>query len=278
VKGGARLRGAFRRLHRQAMARLSTRLGAEALRQPAMVFAPHPDDETLGCGGTLLRKRQVGAEVRLVFLTDGAASHPHPHPRAGLAALRAREALAAAEALGVSAEHVAWLGFPDGALAGHHAAAVSQVEALLERHRPEQLFVPSAWGEHADHAATCAIVYEALRRALRRATVLEYPVWRWRHWPTTSMTSSPRRRLAALSSGLAAGFGLRLLAEFRTSVPIRGLLGQKRAALARHASQLQRREGEPGGEPLGEVDGGEFLDCFFQDHEVYRRVEVEPGR
>jgi len=243
-----------------------------------MVFAPHPDDETLGCGGTLLHKRQMGAEVRIVFLTDGAASHPQKISRARLGAVRSREALAAAEALGVDASRVSWLGFADGALETCYAPAVLKVTTLLECHRPSQLFVPYARGEHVDHAATHRIVWEALRRVALRATVLEYPVWRWRHWPTTSMASSPHGLRALLTGGLRAGFGLRLFAEFRTSVAIHGLLEQKRAVLSHHASQLQRPDGDPDWETLGDVDGGEFLDCFFQEYEMYRRVEAEPRR
>ena len=48
---------------------------ARDLVRPALVFAPHQDDETLGCGGTILKKRAAGAEVGLVFLADGGTSH-----------------------------------------------------------------------------------------------------------------------------------------------------------------------------------------------------------
>jgi LmbE family N-acetylglucosaminyl deacetylase len=232
------------------MAHLAAPLGEDELRRPAMVFAPHPDDETLGCGGTLLRKRRAGAAVWVVFLTDGAASHAHLVPRAELRGIRAGESLAAVEVLGVQPPRVSWLDFPDGELARHRAEAVSRVSALLEQHGPEQLFVPYARGEHPDHVATHAIVYEALARARRPATILEYPVWSWRR------------------------SGLRLLVECRTSVSIQELLTYKREALARHASQVERRGADPRWRTLGDVDEGEFLACFFQGHEFYRRVDV----
>src|SRR4051812_37624433 len=44
-----------------------------------IVFAPHQDDEALGCGAVIARKRNDGGAVHVVFLTDGSASHPH-HP------------------------------------------------------------------------------------------------------------------------------------------------------------------------------------------------------
>ncbi|WP_287171998.1 PIG-L family deacetylase [Mesorhizobium sp.] len=43
---------------------------------PAVIVAPHPDDEMLGCGGVAAKKIASGAKVRLVFVTDGAASRP----------------------------------------------------------------------------------------------------------------------------------------------------------------------------------------------------------
>ena len=55
-----------------AQLKLQTReLDRTSQRAPAIVFAPHPDDETLGCGGTILKKRSLGAPVEVVFLTDG---------------------------------------------------------------------------------------------------------------------------------------------------------------------------------------------------------------
>jgi LmbE family N-acetylglucosaminyl deacetylase len=241
-----------------------------------MVFAPHPDDETLGCGGTILRKRRLGAELRIVFMTDGAGSHCDLLPRAELSAMRAREAREVAEALGVEWSHVSWLAFPDGALEGHRLEAVSRVEELLERHRPEQLFLPYARGEHLDHVATHAIVHEAARRAGRRMTLLEYPVWLWRHWPACGWGRTWVDRRSILAGSVSTGFGLRLFSELRASVGIREVLGEKRAALARHVSQMRRRNGEPDWWILEDIDDGDFLACFFHEHELYRRVEL-PG-
>ena len=45
------------------------------LDQSAVIFAPHQDDETLGCGGTIILKTQAAAQVTIVFLTDGSTSH-----------------------------------------------------------------------------------------------------------------------------------------------------------------------------------------------------------
>src|SRR5215831_15255807 len=75
-------------------------LTRDELRQPAVVVAPHPDDETLGCGGTVVIKKQLGATVRVLMMTDGAASHPGLIDPEELAAIRAGETRAAVQVLG----------------------------------------------------------------------------------------------------------------------------------------------------------------------------------
>jgi LmbE family N-acetylglucosaminyl deacetylase len=239
-----------------------------------MVFAPHPDDETLGCGGAILQKRRVGAAVRIVFLTDGSGSHANLVPRDELKATRAGEALGAAKALGVAEEDVFLLGFPDAALASHHEAAVAGVVELLRRHRPAQLFVPYARGEHPDHVSTNRIVYAAVARVGLSVTMLEYAVWAWRHWPMVGFGRTRRQQRSVLAGTVSTRLGLRMVKEFGMKVPLRDVVGQKRAALALHASQLERRDAEPRWHTLHDVDGGEFLPCFFEDYELYRRVDV----
>lgn len=267
------VRGLARGLLQSAMARLATPLGEEELGRPAMVFAPHPDDETLGCGGAILQKRRAGADIRIVFMTDGAASHPRQSSRAEMRLTRRREALEAAGVLGLEPGRVRWLDFPDGELGRWHEEAVTRVSGLLQLYRPGQIFLPYARGEHADHVATHAIVYASLRRAGVVATLLEYPVWSWRHWPEPGRSPPWREGRALLAGGRATARGLRFLRELRTSVAIQDVLTQKRAALECHASQMRRRPGAPDWPTLGDVDQGEFLACFFQAYEYYRRVE-----
>ena len=94
-----------------------------------MVFAPHPDDETVGVGGLISRLTRRHVPVRVVFLTNGdgfpkAAQEgfaPDQQPTdadfVALGELRRREALAATQRLGLSKAAVRFLGFPDGGLA-----------------------------------------------------------------------------------------------------------------------------------------------------------------
>src|SRR5690606_38092378 len=51
--------------------------GIPALDGPLLVIAPHPDDETLGCGGVIALATCRNVRVHTVFVTDGGASHPN---------------------------------------------------------------------------------------------------------------------------------------------------------------------------------------------------------
>jgi LmbE family N-acetylglucosaminyl deacetylase len=106
--------------------------GTTALVLPAhprvIVFAPHPDDETLAVGGLLHRLARAGAALRVVFVTNGdgyvravqqdfGVKHPTDADYVAFGELRQREALAALAHLGVKRRAVRFLGFPDGGLA-----------------------------------------------------------------------------------------------------------------------------------------------------------------
>jgi LmbE family N-acetylglucosaminyl deacetylase len=147
-----------------------------------VVLAPHPDDDAIGCGGTIARCVDLGLDVDVIYVTDGAASHPNskrfPGPK--LRALREREAAAGLRALGVRAKP-AFLGVPDGAVSHLRGAARETVVATL-RHALESpqctaVFAPWWREPHPDHAATGELVLAALRDAGRRPRLLWYAVW-----------------------------------------------------------------------------------------------------
>ena len=87
-----------------------------------VVLAPHPDDESLGCGGLLALLAQAGCQPHVVVVTDGAQSHPGSaaYPPARLRALREEEAREAARHLGCT---IGFLRQPDCGLPspGHPA-------------------------------------------------------------------------------------------------------------------------------------------------------------
>lgn len=138
----------------------------------------HPDDESLGFGGTLARYAAEGVEVSLVVATRGQrgrygdGSEPHPGPEA-LGAIRERELREASEVLGV--RHVRVLDYMDGALdQADPVEAASRIAACLRELRPQVLLTFDPFGVygHSDHIAISQL---ALAGALRAAAPGELP-------------------------------------------------------------------------------------------------------
>lgn len=125
----------------------------------ALVLAPHPDDEVLGCGGLVVGLVAGGAAVRVLFLTDGGAGE-EGEARAAYVERRRGEAAAVAEHLGFAGvEHV---GLPDGGLADHLDAACGAIRRAVVAQRPEVLLVPSPLEVSRDHRAAFAAVHRLL--------------------------------------------------------------------------------------------------------------------
>lgn len=127
----------------------------------ALVLAPHPDDEVLGCGGVVRRWTRRGGVVRVLFLTDGGRGGAGE--RAVLVARRKSEARAACTVLGV--QGVEHLGYPDGGLAGEHTELARDLRRALLGLRPEVLLVPSPIEASSDHRAAFAAVHDLVSGA-----------------------------------------------------------------------------------------------------------------
>jgi LmbE family N-acetylglucosaminyl deacetylase len=271
------MRQFLRKVYQRRMFRSLNSAVFADLSRPALVFAPHQDDETLGCGGTILRKMQAGAPVQVVFMTDGSGSHSWLIPAEELKVMRRREALLACRTLGVGEANVHFLDFPDGRLGEHKMAGVGAVEQILAGFTPAEVYLPFAEEPPPDHAATNQIVRAALARRAWAGWVFEYPVWFWYHWPWMRIRQQRRKEtLEVLRNTLAARFGLRVLTAFPCGLRVAAVLEQKQAALACHHSQVIRFQGDPRWPVLADISNGDFLDCLFQDFEIFCGYEVHP--
>jgi len=135
-----------------------------------VIFTPHPDDETLGCGGTTAKKISEGYEVNVVVLTDGRNalsnvlgifSDPTPEE---LKTIRHNELLSAIEILGVPKKNVVFLDFEDGRLDECEKEAEEKIMRILVEKAPREIYFPFKRDAHPDHRATNRIVKRCLRR------------------------------------------------------------------------------------------------------------------
>ena len=131
-----------------------------------IIFAPHPDDETLGCGGVLARRIEEGFSPIVVLVTDGRALFTHygfgtdPSPQQ-VADARHAETIDALAILGCPASAVVALGIENGALEAERARAQAAIAELLVAHRPEEIYVTNAHEWHPEHRITNAVVKAA---------------------------------------------------------------------------------------------------------------------
>ena len=161
-----------------------------------LVVAPHPDDETFGCGALIARARAAGADVTVVVASDGARSTvTAKFGPAELAALRSAELREACRRLDVP--DVLELGHPDGSLAGR-AELADELAGLIADRRPGVVLTPCAQDPHADHLAVHRATVAALARVPGDPLLLGYPVWAWHAGPF--FLAAPRRSAAAAAA------------------------------------------------------------------------------
>lgn len=148
-----------------------------------LVLAPHMDDEVLGCGGTIARHVQAGADVGVIFLTDGrygsAAIAASAEPERGLrqrefVEIRKEEARRAGEILGVKS--LTFLDAEDGRLRAD-TRAPKQLRAVLERERPDLVYLPFFLESHVDHRAANDVLVEAAAGTGLDFECRGYEVW-----------------------------------------------------------------------------------------------------
>lgn len=165
-----------------------------------LVLAPHPDDETIACGGTVALLADAGARIDLLVASDGEATLGSGLPPAEIAAARRGEARRAAAVLGIT--DVRFLGEPDLGLAGRVDALVRALRGALRETAAELVLLPWFLDGTSDH--------RALALALARARPGdEVEVWGGEVWAPL-----PANRLVDVST----------------------VMDRKRSALACHAT------------------------------------------
>lgn len=185
----------------------------------SLILAPHPDDETLGCGGLIASLCARGRPPIIVAVTDGTGSHPGStsYPPERLKAVREAELRCAAAILGLDARRVLFLGLPDTNAPQDGPCfdcAVREIAALIRTHGVATVFATWQYDPHCDHQTTAWIAASAVR--ITQARLMLYPVWGWLLSPDQTLPAAP-----------VTGARLDISAQ----------LPRKRRAIAAHASQ-----------------------------------------
>ena len=229
-----------------------------------LVLAPHMDDETFGCGGTLARTAAAGTAITVAYLTDGSKGYAGSENadqesdevrevEAHLVNTRKQEAAGASRLLGVRQNK--FLGFPDTRLAASDDA-VGCIAELIAELRPDNILLPFLTDWHVDHWMTNCILIAAAGRASLPESVR---VWGYEIWAPVAANA---------------------VVDITTTVDI------KKAAMQVYASQLRDVDysrailGLNAYRSLPGVDGASYGEAFYvAPFDLYRRLyEIATGQ
>lgn len=217
-----------------------------------LVLAPHPDDESLGCGGTLALLRQAGYAVHVVFVSDGTQSHPNSptYPADRLRDLREAEARAALRELDIPEGESTFLRLPDRRVPTREAAgfadASTQIARIIDRFEPQTVLVPYERDPHPDHRATYQLLEGALATRHDRPRVLEYLIWLWELGRPEDLPQPGERTVL--------------------KIDIEPVVAQKKRAIDAHQSQVTRLIDD---DPTAFYLSPDLLSHFDTPYELY---------
>ncbi len=230
----------------RALCALSTDVSGSVGQASCLVLAPHPDDETLGCAVSMMRRLEAGSSVHVAVATDGGMWPPEQDPTLNVVIRRA-ELAEAAGILGLPSSAVVHLGFADTGLALVEGDLIDAIADLVRRVCPDEVLATDVHDPHGDHAA--------LGKAARRAVagtgtrLLAYPVHQW------------RRPGALLRTARGSGRPETVLTQ--------AFVERKRQALAAFRSQLAGT-GAPGErDPAAGGLTSDFLASFTGAREIF---------
>lgn len=134
--------------------------------QNILILAAHPDDEALGCGGTIARHIAGGDHVSVAFLTNGVgARFPHGSPKETQAIGKRQAASAQAlSELGVATDRIRTFDFPDNAMDSVALIEITRkIEDVIADEQPSVVYTHHAGDLNIDHRCTAMAVMTACR-------------------------------------------------------------------------------------------------------------------
>lgn len=209
-----------------------------------LIFAAHPDDDLIGCGGSMAKHVKLGNQVSVCYMTSGEAAS-QDRSKEELGKTRKNEAKNAARLIGF--RDITFMRNPDGYLQ-YNQDNLKKTTELIRLKQPNLVYVHHPTDAHTDHKATFQIVNEAVGRAGTPLfqeyqgnlwcvdTVLVYEVW------------TP-------------------LSEFNYVEDISDFIDKKIAALKEHKSQIQQIRYDEAMEGLARYRGamtgkGKYAEVF----------------
>ncbi len=129
-----------------------------------LCFAPHPDDEILGCGGSLIKAIKLGYEIHICYLTFGEQGSP-VFPTKKLKIIRKKESIKVSAFLGIPKSNIYFLGIPDNEINWHDIKAMKEIISLVRKIKPNIVYLPHEHENYYDHQQASLLIQRALGMA-----------------------------------------------------------------------------------------------------------------
>ncbi|GAB4534266.1 MAG: hypothetical protein Fur0020_00730 [Thermodesulfovibrionia bacterium] len=115
----------------------------------AIIIAPHPDDESIGCGGSIVRHVRAGSRVKVVFITDGDKGDLEGRFGDNYVSMRRGCAEMAMDILGVR-DYEFW-GYRDRESGSVIEEITERLNHTIKGFSPSLIYAPSSYEVHPDH-------------------------------------------------------------------------------------------------------------------------------
>lgn len=165
--------------------------------QRVLVLAPHTDDAELGCGGTIARFLEEGAQVHVAAFSPAKESIPPGLPPT----TTEEEFRESMRRLTVPKEQVLLFDYPVRRFSSHRQEVLEELVRLRSLIKPDAVFVPASQDVHQDHQV---IAQEGIR-AFKEVTLWGYELpWNLPDFPAQAFVTLEQRHLEAKWHALTA--------------------------------------------------------------------------
>jgi LmbE family N-acetylglucosaminyl deacetylase len=151
-------------------------------RASILVIGAHPDDDIIGCGGSIEQHTKRNDNVHVAYLTSGESGN-REYPPEILGPMREQEARKSGALLGVQATAFSFLHYPDRMLSEAKDAASQNIVDIIRDTQPNRIYLPHASDGHPDHEAVFAATQQAFHEIddtdfdADTCEVLGYEIW-----------------------------------------------------------------------------------------------------
>jgi LmbE family N-acetylglucosaminyl deacetylase len=121
-----------------------------------MVFAGHPDDEIISCGGTILKYQNFGSEIRIVIATSGSGGYTKEEDKERILTQRKKELMSIKTILGCEFIELDWTNIEI------NGEKISQITNLIRDFKPQTILIPHYTDFHRIHRNLSLIAREAI--------------------------------------------------------------------------------------------------------------------